>query len=75
MDPIAYSLRALLSVQQDDLLEDEQQLLPADQESIDAIRRFLDLYTLAMLSLADRRSRELNHKEVTREDMIAARER
>lgn len=69
---IAYSLRAILSVQQDDLLETDRSLLAMDADGVKALREFLDIYTLALLHLADRESREANHRDVTAEDLRKA---
>lgn len=53
---IAYSLRALLAVQQDSLLEDEL-YLPLTEDAIDKFKLFVDLYTLGALQIADKIAR------------------
>ncbi len=54
---VAYSLRAVLAVQQDALVPGSAPLPPASSESVDALRELIDLHTLAALSLADRDAR------------------
>ena len=49
---IAYALRAILSVQQDDLFTPEPSLANLDEEAIESLKQFLDLYTLFSLKLA-----------------------
>ena len=54
---IAYSLRALLGVQQDFMLDGGAFLATLESEGIDALCRALDLLTLAALKTADERAR------------------
>ena len=70
---IAYSLRALLSLQQEMMLSLDERL-PAFEEStkeqaIETIKDFVDLYTLAALKLADQRARLRNLALVGEEDL------
>ena len=69
---VAYAWRALLAVQQDAQLGGEVDLLPADDETLDAMRRFLDLHTLAALSLADRSARLASEPEISEEGLVRA---
>ena len=62
---VAYSLRAVLAVQQDALISGSAELPAADQASIDEIRRVTDLSTLAALSLADREAREQSQRTLS----------
>ncbi len=61
---VAYSLRAILSVQQDMLLRGGSPWLPLDKTAIDALQSILDAYTLATLQLADRESRQKDQHRV-----------
>ena len=60
---IAYSIRAILAVQQDSLLSGVI-LLPLDDSAIELFGLFVDLYTLASLQVADVRARHLDKYEV-----------
>ncbi len=54
---VAYALRAVLAVQQEDLLDASSTLLPLSSEAIGDIKRQLDLMTLVALAGADRDAR------------------
>ncbi len=54
---IAYSLRAILAVQQESLMAAELSLLPLTQPAISALNESLDFFTLAVLSTADKEAR------------------
>ena len=54
---IAYSLRAVLAVQQDMLVNFESDLLPLSTLAIDALKNTLDFYTLAALKIADNKAK------------------
>ncbi len=54
---IAYGLRAILAVQQERLFVQGDDLLPLDTQATEAMKEFLDLYTLAALQIADREAR------------------
>ena len=64
---IAYALRAVLSVEQEQLLESSDRLLPLDAEAMAELERILNVYTLATLQLADRDARLANDRELTAE--------
>ncbi|WP_344800222.1 CRTAC1 family protein [Litoribacillus peritrichatus] len=63
---IAYSLRAILAVQQESLMDAELSLLPLTQPAINALNESLDLYTLAALSSADQKARISSQHELTK---------
>lgn len=54
---IAYSLRALLAVQQEALLDLNSDLLPLSQEAVDTAKNALDLFTLSVLKISDEKAR------------------
>ncbi|MFB3118855.1 MAG: hypothetical protein ACE1ZP_08805, partial [Myxococcota bacterium] len=61
---IAYSLRAILAVQQDFMLSGGAPLLDLEPESIDELRDALDVVALSALLLADREARERSEFEI-----------
>jgi len=61
---IAYSLRAILAVQQDLMISGDGLLPPLDDESIDRMRSAIDLVTLCSLLRADQAAREKNEFEL-----------
>jgi hypothetical protein len=69
---IAYSLRAILAVQQDFMVSGGDPLLPLAPESIDALRGTLDVVTLSALVLADRDARERSEFEIAEPGLRAA---
>ncbi len=54
---VPYSLRAILSVQQADILFGAERMLALEPASVDALREFLDAVSLSALLLADRDAR------------------
>ena len=62
---IAYSLRAILSTQQDFLVSGGKFLLSLEDESVDGLRNMSDVITLAALKVADRNAREQNEPHIT----------
>lgn len=62
---IAYSLRAILSVQQDLLFAAGEKPLPLAPDGVETLRETLDLATLSALELADRGARERSEFDVT----------
>lgn len=58
---IAYSLRAVLAVQQEALLDFDHELLPLTSKAVEGLKDSLDFYTLAALKVADNSAR-LNNK-------------
>ena len=54
---VAYSLRAILALEQEQLLGDVK-FLPLSEPSVEAFKEAVDLYTLAALQKADRRARQ-----------------
>ena len=66
---IAYSLRAILAVQQEAMLQPASSLLPLTAESIALIKDTTDLYTLAVLKIADELAREESHHELDAADI------
>tara|TARA_R110000737_G_scaffold332699_1_gene349761 strand:- start:4015 stop:7137 length:3123 start_codon:yes stop_codon:yes gene_type:complete len=63
---IAYSLRAILAVQQNNLLNFESNLLPLSERAIEQLKDSLDFYTLASLKVAD------NKAKIDSEHLISA---
>ena len=61
---IAYALRAILAVQQEQMLGLRNRLLPLQAEAVEALKQRIDLYTLAALQVADRHAREQDQPEV-----------
>jgi hypothetical protein len=61
---IAYSLRALLAVQQDHLLEGGARLAALDEAGIELLQDRVDTLTLCALFLADERARETSATEI-----------
>ncbi len=62
---IAYSLRAILAVQQESLLELEFEFLPFSQNSLKDLANSLDLLNLSVLKLSDLSARKNNRTEVS----------
>jgi len=62
---IAYSLRAVLAVQQDALLDFDSELLPLSERAVEALKDSLDLYALAVLKVSDSKARQDNESLIT----------
>ncbi|MBW2692346.1 MAG: VCBS repeat-containing protein, partial [Deltaproteobacteria bacterium] len=62
---IAYSLRAILAVQQDFMVLGGAPLVDLESESIDELREALDIVALSALVLADRAAREQSEYEIS----------
>src|SRR6266540_1646648 len=60
---VAYALRAILSVQQDALV-DGTKLLPLDDAAVELFKESIDLITLAALQAADRQTRTANRDHI-----------
>ncbi len=69
---VAYALRAILAVEQDQLLGNTPEMLPLEKASIERLKEAVDLYTLAMLKRADRQARADKQREITRERLAAS---
>ena len=67
---IAYSLRAVLAVQQESLLDFEIELLPLDKLALQALTEHLDILNLAVLKLSDRQARSNNQQQIAQQDLI-----
>ena len=63
---IAYSLRAVLAVQQESLLDVESELLPLDKKSLELLTSYLDLFNLAVLKISDNSARKNNQSQISR---------
>ena len=63
---IAYSLRAFLAVQQQQMLA-EQQLPPLSPVALNRASFYIDIYTLAILKLADNEARLIDKRKITRQ--------
>lgn len=68
---VAYALRAILSVQQDALV-DGTKLLPLDDKAVAMFKESVDLITLAALQAADRQTRGANRDRIGAADLRAA---
>jgi len=68
---IAYSLRAILAVQQEAFLDADSPLLPLTPDSIALIKDATDLYTLSVLKVADQLARADSRHELTAADVQA----
>ena len=62
---IAYALRAILAVQQDQMWMGGEPLLPLADDAVDALRKALDVITLSALALAYQAARSANEREIT----------
>ena len=69
---VAYALRAVLAVEQEQLLDPDQRLLPLSEEAVAVLEDLLNLYTLATLQLADRRARAEDRREISAEGLRSA---
>lgn len=69
---VAYALRAVLAVQQDELLDPSAKLLPLDTASVELMKEAIDVTTLATLQHADREARRLNKERITPELLTKA---
>ena len=63
---VAYSLRALLAVQQESLMDLDTERLPLTQPAIEKLIEALDLYTLATLKVADTQARQNNEYQLSK---------
>jgi hypothetical protein len=69
---VAYSLRAILGVQQDVILSGKLTLLPLDKESIARLKESMDLITLLALQIADQRARKESRYHIDEKDFLSA---
>lgn len=69
---IAYSLRAILSVQQDAMVGGGPALVPLTSDALAALKQALDTITVCALHVADQRAREANEANVTEVNMREA---
>ena len=61
---IAYSLRAILAVQQASLMDPDSRLLPLSPEAIETLKDASDLYTLSVLKITDELARAASEREI-----------
>ncbi|MCJ8269858.1 MAG: VCBS repeat-containing protein, partial [Psychrosphaera sp.] len=66
---IAYSLRTLLAVQQESLLDLNDDKLPLSSAAVSHITDALDLYTLSVLKIADQQARLNNQFEISKNQL------
>jgi len=67
---IAYSLRALLAVQQDQLISTTTTpMILLSQGAINELKLTLDLYTLAVLKMADNQAKMANQYEISKNNL------
>ena len=69
---VAYSLRAILAVSQDAMLEEGEPLRGLSPESLDALSKALDAVTLAALQLADRDARLRSKAQISADSLRSA---
>lgn len=67
---IAYSLRAILSVQQKQLFNPSWNALPLSQMAINELKQGLDLFTLSVLKLSDQKARLENQYEISKDALV-----
>ena len=69
---IAYSLRAILAVQQEILLGAfDETFLPIDESGITELKDILDFYTLVVLKVSDEKARKKSDYEVSESDLAS----
>ncbi|NVK21296.1 MAG: CRTAC1 family protein [Kangiellaceae bacterium] len=69
---IAYSLRAILAVQQDLLLGVlEDDFLPMDEPGISRLKDIVDFYTLVILKVSDEKARKESDYEISQSDFVS----
>lgn len=68
---VAYALRAILAVKQEELTSAKQTCLSMEREALQELKLRLDLYTLACLKLADQQAREANEETVSQRNLEA----
>ncbi len=67
---VAYSLRAILAVQQDSMMDPESEMLvPLDQAAMNLLKEKLDLATLALLKEADTYARAHDEFEIDKQNL------
>ncbi|MCP5049516.1 MAG: hypothetical protein GY940_20260, partial [bacterium] len=62
---VAYTLRTILAVQQEAMLRTGSQPVALDGASVSTLKEFLDVFTLAVLQLADRQARLASEYELS----------
>ncbi len=62
---IAYALRAILAVQQDEMWSQGEPLLPLSKAAVEVLREALDITTLSALAQADKGARAANERELS----------
>ncbi len=68
---IAYSLRAVLAVQQEALLDFDNNITPLTELAVNALKDSLDFYTLAALKVADNSARMQNERLIMVDNLNA----
>lgn len=66
---VAYGFRSLLSIEQDLLFIRDQELLPLNNDAVDVLNGFLNLTTLASLSMGDLIARDRQLHEISEDVM------
>ena len=64
---VAYALRAILALQQETMFREDLHLVPLDPDSVASLKNFTDIFTLAVLQVADGEARVLNSYEISAE--------
>ncbi len=62
---IAYSLRAILAIQQSSLLDPQMDLKILSQEAVEQLKRIIDMATVATLKIADYQARTENEYQLS----------
>ncbi len=65
---VAYTLRVILSLQQDMFLQSSVSLVHLEGESIKELKKFLEIVTLSVIQLADKKAREDNSYIISAEN-------
>ncbi len=64
---VAYALRAVLTVEQEQLLNPDKRLPALSGDAMTALEKLLNIYTLTTLQLADRQARAADRREISAE--------
>jgi enediyne biosynthesis protein E4 len=67
---IAYSLRAVLAVQQESLLDFDIELLPLKKQALTHLTSHLDGLNLAVLKISDQQARKNSQREINQQQLI-----
>merc|ERR1711916_112863 len=66
---VAYALRALMAVQQEQLFNPNSTLLPLSSNAVKSLKSAIELYTLSVLKKADERARISNIYSIDKKEI------